>query len=573
MFSLRAFVAIFGTLNLIALALLISTTITSPNSRSSEVLIEEHGDYSKFIDSDLAFNVLSKLDRPISNPEAVVPKETFLGLKRDPEYCTKVRRYFTNSPRYIFEEINFMSDFLSYSLTKSKALPMIGTVVLPQISYELPENVRKKPTFNLCENITSYVTSESIHLKYLIYGTEMGCLTQNYNHIDGKSALNRKDEVARSVYNYTQKFKDKPQCFDGNKFFPRTWLLDNAEQCREWFNIINSAKYEQDKKEKHIVYIRKVGAGGHQGKGVEPVDDKEEASLRKTYKNGAKCGEVKNSYIVQYYIHNPLLVMGHKFDFRVYMLIASTDPLIAYYHDGFLRVSLLEYDASKKEKGMHLTNTAQSLKVIEQAVISGMNETELMDFQMWNYTRLVDYLISEGRIESRAWIDEYLRPAFMNAMQHLIRMTQARFHKHYGTWELFGADFMLDQDLNLWFIECNSGPALKASNKEKEVFLLSMMRDQYEITTGLLRSRIKRVIKYVNWLIKSGLVDVPENDTKKSQITINRFEQRTKEFDELLQNRFDEEFEVSSDNGWYRIVDESIEGLGRYNGNIKIECF
>jgi len=56
---------------------------------------------------------------------------------------------------------------------------------------------------------------------------------------------------------------------------------------------------------------------------------------------------------------------GHKFDFRIYMLIASTNPLTLYYHDGFLRVSLLIYNKNSTEKSMHFTNTALSKKIFE----------------------------------------------------------------------------------------------------------------------------------------------------------------------------------------------------------------
>jgi len=63
------------------------------------------------------------------------------------------------------------------------------------------------------------------------------------------------------------------------------------------------------------------------------------------YKNGSMCGKIKKPLIAQEYISNPLLLdLGNKFDFRIYMLIASTNPLIVYYHDGFIRASLDVYD-------------------------------------------------------------------------------------------------------------------------------------------------------------------------------------------------------------------------------------
>jgi len=36
---------------------------------------------------------------------------------------------------------------------------------------------------------------------------------------------------------------------------------------------------------------------------------------------------------------------------------------MVYYHDGFLRVSLLSYDKNSKEKSIHFTNTSLSKKI------------------------------------------------------------------------------------------------------------------------------------------------------------------------------------------------------------------
>ena len=166
-------------------------------------------------------------------------------------------------------------------------------------------------------------------------------MTQQYNKIPGHQTLNRKDYVAKYMVNYAKKYQDQPQCFSNKKFFPKTWILTETDQCKDFFyNYFNTQEYVELKEKYRIVYIRKVGAGEHRAKGVQPVTEGEEVSLRELYKNGSKCGKEATNYLIQTFVPNPLLVYGHKFDFRIYMLVASTYPLILYYHDGFLRVSL-----------------------------------------------------------------------------------------------------------------------------------------------------------------------------------------------------------------------------------------
>lgn len=79
------------------------------------------------------------------------------------------------------------------------------------------------------------------------------------------------------------------------------------------------------------------------------TDDKE-AEIRKKYDNGKLCGDVDDNLLAQQYLGNLLVLNGvNKFDFRVPVFIASTNPLIAYMHDGYLRVSLREFDPSSKD--------------------------------------------------------------------------------------------------------------------------------------------------------------------------------------------------------------------------------
>lgn len=70
----------------------------------------------------------------------------------------------------------------------------------------------------------------------------------------------------------------------------------------------------------------------------------------------------RDSYVVSKYIDNPLLIGAKKFDLRLYVLVTSWKPLIAYKHiQGFARFCAVKYnlDADELDNNfMHLTNVS-----------------------------------------------------------------------------------------------------------------------------------------------------------------------------------------------------------------------
>ena len=411
-----------------------------------------------------------------------------------------------------------------------------------------------------------------MHL-YQEIGSNFACLTQMYNHIPGQGTLNRKDKVAESMAQYAEIYTNRPECFDHSKFFPQTWILYREDQCRDFFRHFSSDEYYKLQEDRKIVYIRKRGLGAHRAEGVQPVDEEEEKDLRKTYRDGEACGEVGTNYVIQTFIYNPLLLDGHKFDFRMYMLISSTNPLTVYYHDGFLRLSLHKYDINSKDRGVFLTNTELSKPIFEQASkdgkFQGMTETQLRNFQMWDFDMLIKYLMEKGIITSENWLDEYLRPEFKKAMVHLVRMSQHSYLQRSSVYELFGVDFILDEQLNLWFLECNSSPVMKGTSELKERFMLKMLADHFEIVFGLLKSRTKRIIGFVNRITYGmGTRTVGLED----DVYVKDLAKKQEEFRKLIQNFFEKEFAPGPENGFVKIVDEHQSGVDRYMDLLSKEC-
>ena len=578
MISLRTIFSIFLTLNAVAFIVIIYHTKHIPTDES---LSQSKLTSYKFDNPIMAFHILKKLDvfEPVNDSYFMVEKgpasrydEKYLGLIRDDEYCDKARAYFVDHPDFYFNNRTLFCEYPKTSFTKSKVIPMNGEDVQYNVTHDLPNHIKNTRSIALKPHIHGFFTIYTLHT-YQHLGKNFGCINQYYNHIPGQSALNRKDMVAESIVKYGETYADRPQCFSYNKFFPKTWSLRVKEQCRDFFdNYFNTAEYQRLKQEQVIVYIRKIGFGAHKAEGVEPVHEKEEREIRRFWGDGKLCGAVDRNYLIQKYIHNPLLLMKHKFDFRMYMLVASTNPLMVYYHDGFLRVSLHEYDVHSTDKGVLLTNTELSHHIFNQAAqgkqFNGMNETELRNFQMWNLTRLQNYLLENGIIHDPHWLDNYFRPEFKKAMIHLIRATSKYFLKRSSIYELFGVDFMLDENLNLWFLECNSSPVFKGTSDEKEVFLLKMLADHFEIVHGLLKSRLKRIIKFINKIIREDLIINPDS----IEAQIMDFDGKQKEFKEISKNYFEPEFEPSPDNGFSLIIDENRDGVERYARLLPEEC-
>lgn len=131
-----------------------------------------------------------------------------------------------------------------------------------------------------------------------------------------------------------------PQEFD---FHPQSWFLP-----QQFAEFCDAARRLQEDKDQKTVFIVKPDEGS-QGDGIYIIQEPREY----LFNNG--------KHIVQTYIHNPMLLEGLKFDFRIYVVVASLEPLEVYVcHEGLARFCTVPYqfptNKNLHEAYMHLTN-------------------------------------------------------------------------------------------------------------------------------------------------------------------------------------------------------------------------
>jgi hypothetical protein len=149
---------------------------------------------------------------------------------------------------------------------------------------------------------------------------------------------------------------------------------------------------------------------------------------------------VKDFYVVQQYVHQPLLLDQRKFDIRLHVLITPEEILM--HQCGYIKLAPQKFTQSGSSSKVHLTNiaintTGQNLRPLSVLDIFGIEYKDLVDF-----------------VRS-------LKPLFKYA-QKVEQEKRDQESVHFKTFELLGLDIMYDLELKPWLIEVNADPGVKS---------------------------------------------------------------------------------------------------------------
>ena len=179
-----------------------------------------------------------------------------------------------------------------------------------------------------------------------------------------------------------------------------------------------------------------------------------------------------NEIIVQKYLDNPLLYKNRKFDIRCFVLLDSNFNLF-FCREGHLKGSSELYNLNNTNKYIHITNHSLQKNSNNFELYEIGNEMSYKDFKNYLITEKIplekfDYMINQMK--------SLIKISFKSVSNKLLKESNIL------CFEIFGYDFILDNDFKLWILEINNNPGLSISSPVIEKLVPRMMDDAFRLT-------------------------------------------------------------------------------------------
>ena len=207
------------------------------------------------------------------------------------------------------------------------------------------------------------------------------------------------------------------------------------------------------------MWIIKPGENSNRGNGIKVEQDLNKIrSLVLSYCSGNGT----RTMILQKYIDNPLLYQRRKFDIRCFSLVTCHNGTLKayFYRDGYIRTSSKEYNHQNlnlHNKFIHLVNDAVQKYSEDYGKYEPGNKLSYQDFQKYLTATYPDKHINMQRdiiMQIKKIVTDTIRATF-----HVLDSK-----KRLNSYELFGYDFMFDDEFKPFLIEVNSNPSLEPSS-------------------------------------------------------------------------------------------------------------
>ncbi|KAL4486013.1 hypothetical protein ABPG72_003947 [Tetrahymena utriculariae] len=305
------------------------------------------------------------------------------------------------------------------------------------------EPICDKSNTSLSEANKIYRRSDILLMKKL----DRFVLIQNltiYNFLVNSDIVNNKLHFYQFAHQLDQ--ENRKYDFQLSQLLPKTYAFNLSsnnytQQEEEFMNLLGSEMWISKP-------LDQLG-----GKGINVYQNSSQIKeyIKKIKQESQNQTEEQQQVIVQRYIQNPLLVNKKKFDIRSYVIVVSTDPYIVYFLNGYVRLTINDYNKNDTDLLTHLVNTNIQKKHPQFNFKKDDSHWELNKFES---ALKEQYNMTDEEIEIKIYSQ------MKRASAYLFKGLQQYFNAFTANFQIFGLDFMFDEDFNPYFIEVNEIPQL-----------------------------------------------------------------------------------------------------------------
>lgn len=271
-----------------------------------------------------------------------------------------------------------------------------------------------------------------------------------YNRLDDNYHLSNKKALFLNISTYYQAMGINP--FE--VAIPLTFNVKHPNASdSEFLKFTRAYKAFESQKDENI-WIIKPGENSNRGTGIQVASSFSEIRSivqSQSAKNGNRTA------IVQKYIERPLLINNRKFDIRGYAMLTSINGAMKgyMYRDCYFRTSSKQFDLSNlHSRFIHLTNDAIQMNSEDYGRYESGNKLSINDFQR--------YLDAHHASKNVCFMRD-LFPQMERLVTDSFRAVGSKIDpaRISNCFEIFGYDFMIDENFKVFLIEANTNPCLE----------------------------------------------------------------------------------------------------------------
>jgi len=301
---------------------------------------------------------------------------------------------------------------------------------------------------------------------------------QLINHFQNESAIINKGYLTETLTRHEQRRTDVS--LPMSQFYRQSYRLYDPVERETFFSQLPETDTPDN------LWIYKPG-NNSRGRGIKILWEFDD--LRKEYAalGNRPVTNKREQGIIQRYISNPLLLEGRKSELRIYWLVASIDPLmVLVYPDATVRLNSLPYKLDDFDNQLvHVTN------VYQQKNHPDYDPDVVLKWKFEDFGR---YLSQELGCVDADFIHAQLLPQIRRILHTVSLAAREKLKLNYpkqgDCFAVFGADLMLDDNLNPWLLEVQKSPGLSFSDAVKRDVIPPMLGEAARIMFEIRNRRL-----------------------------------------------------------------------------------